>query len=222
MSIWAPVVAALGASALTGGLGFGTIWWQQRRADRAAALAKKSAAYQQLIAHSLSFTIRASTLRTVMQLRSGLGEGLDVAMRLRRALDPLEFHDWFAEGFAPINEAWSTIQIVGSCEAVQAATDLVNACADLVGVATEAGAARSKIGTAVKGLAWTQEQQDALVTSTAAVITAREAFITIARAELGSDAVALPSTAEEQHAELARAEAPIPSRRVGSAELPPG
>ena len=157
-----------------------------------------------------------------MQLRSGLGEGLDVAIRLRRALDPLEFHDWFAEGFAPINEAWSTIEIVGSPNAVLAATDVVDACADLIGVASQAGAARGKIGTAILGLAWTPEQQDALATSTEAVVTAREAFITIARAELGSDAVALPSRADEQDSELTSAEAPIPSRRVGLTQSPPG
>jgi hypothetical protein len=89
-------------------------------------------------------------------------------------------------------------------------------------VATEAGAARGKIETAVKGLAWTPEQQGALAASIAAVIAAREAFITIARAELGSNAVALPSMAGEQRDEPVRAEALIPSTGVGTAEPPPG
>jgi hypothetical protein len=55
MSIWAPVVAALGASFLTGIIRFGGIWWQQRRLARAAVVQEKSVAYHLLIAHSLSF-----------------------------------------------------------------------------------------------------------------------------------------------------------------------
>src|SRR5205807_2134102 len=116
----------------------------------------------QLIAHSLSFTIRAGALRNAMQVRSGFGEGFDVATRTRKPLDPLEFHDWFAQGTTPINEAWSIIEVIGTPEAVRTATDLMDACADLVGIATQAGEARRKVATAVKGLAWTPEQQKAL------------------------------------------------------------
>lgn len=105
---------------------------------------------------------------------------------------------------------------------MQAATDLVDACADLVGVATEAGTARSKLGTAVRGLAWTPEQQDALATSTAAVITARDAFITIAREELGSSVGALLSTVDEQRGGLTPAEPPFSSSAVGAGESPVG
>jgi predicted negative regulator of RcsB-dependent stress response len=61
MTIWAPVVAALGASILTGIFGFGGILWQQHRASQAAAAQEKSAAYHQLIARSLSFSARVRT-----------------------------------------------------------------------------------------------------------------------------------------------------------------
>jgi hypothetical protein len=186
VSIWAPVVAALGASGLTGALGFGTLWWQQRHAELAASSAKRIAAYEQLIAHSLSFSIRASTLRTAMQMRSGIGEGIDVATRLRRPLDPFEFHDWFAQGFTPINDAWSAIQILGSPRAVEAATSVVDACADLVGVATEPGSARGKLGTTLRGQAWTPGQQELFERATTHLIQAREAFVAVARWESGN------------------------------------
>jgi hypothetical protein len=198
------VVAAIGASGLTGAVGFGTIWWQQRHIDDRKAIGKKELAYRQLIAHSLSFSIRASALRNAMEMRSGLAEGMNVVTGIRRALDPLEFHDWLAQGFAPINEAWSTIEVIGIPEAVLAATKLVDACADLVGVATQAGQARGKAATAVKGLSWTSEQQNALETATQRVTEERQAFIRLAREETGTDAV-VPRLEQAQPDELTSA-----------------
>ncbi len=201
MSIWAPVVAALGASFLTGTLGFGTIWWQQRRRDRAAAAAGKSDAYYQMIAESLSFTIRARALRDTMRVRSGLKEGFDVTLRFRSALDPLAFHDWLAQGFEPINHAWSKIQLTGSAEAVSMATALLDACADVVGLATEPGKARGRVATAFLGLEWTAEQHEALAVAVRRVVEHRSAFVRIARSELGNEPVLLRLEATGQQAE---------------------
>jgi|SRR5947209_5326851 len=60
MSIWAPVVAALGASALTGIFGLAGIWWQQRRAEleRRDALLKRYLAQLQDAYESLWFRLR--------------------------------------------------------------------------------------------------------------------------------------------------------------------
>lgn len=190
MSIWAPVVAAVGASGLTGALGFGAIWWQQRRADRTATLARKNAAYQQLISRSLSFVVRSHTLRTVMQVRSGVREGVDVASRLRRPADVFELHDWLAQDFDPINEAWATVQVFGSVNAVAAATRVLDACADLLNTATRPGQARGRVTSVLKGLAWTPEQQRALTDATQRVVDEREAFIRLAREELNGERAA--------------------------------
>ena len=189
MSIWAPVVAALGSSLLTGITGFGVIWWQQRKRDAASARSAKGEAYHQMIAHSLSFTIRARTLRDAMRTRSGLGEGLDVVLRIRAPLDPLALHDWFAEGFEPMNQAWSKIEVVGSPAAVRTATKLIDACADIVSTATQSGVARSKFATVVLGLEWTDEQEQALERASRSVLNHRRDFIRIARAELGTPTV---------------------------------
>lgn len=192
MTIWAPVVAALGASFLTGTFGFGGIWWQQHRSGRAAATQEKSAAYHQLISRSLSFGVRASTLRNIMQSRSGLMEGVDVTFRLRRPFDHMELHDWLVKDYEPINDAWSKIQIIGTSEAIDVATQLLDACADLIGIATTPGNAHGKIASTVKGIAWTAEQQESLQAAIKHVVETREAFIRVARKELGKEAVALP------------------------------
>jgi hypothetical protein len=158
VSIWAPVAAALGSSLLTGGLGFGGLWWQQRHRDQVADRVEKGESYHQMVAQSLPFTIRASALRITMRTRSGLGEGVDVFLRLRRPSDPMELHDWLAQGFEPINLAWSKIQMIGSAEAVAAANKLLDACADVVTVATEFGRARGRVASTLAGLRWTPEQ----------------------------------------------------------------
>jgi hypothetical protein len=189
MSIWAPVVAAVGASALTGAAGFGTVWWQQHGSGQAADLARKRAAYHQLTSRSLSFSLRATTLRAAMEARSGLGEGIDVTLGLREPTDPLALHDWLARDSDPIYEAWSSVQVLGSVEAVDAATKLVDACAELVSVATRPGEGRGKLTSAFRGLAWTAEQEHALQAATERMADARQAFVTLARAELGPNAV---------------------------------
>jgi hypothetical protein len=211
MSIWAPVVAALG----TGIIGFGGLVWQQLHRDRKAASAEKGEAYHQMIAHSLSFTIRAQALRNTMRTRSGFNERLDLALRLRRPLDPMDLHDWLAEGFEPINQAWSKIEIVGSAEAIGVATELVDACADVVGLATQFGEARGRFRTYIRGFEWTAEQQKALDSAVKRVMKHRRAFVRLARKELGKTPVPLRLDAATEQRKVAETAAegaakPIP------------
>jgi hypothetical protein len=197
MSIWAPVVAALGSSLLTGGAAFGTIWWQERQRRTVDVLAGRDGAYLQLISSSLSFLIRARTLRDAMRARSGLGEGIDVALRIRQPLDAFSFHDWFSQGFDPVNQAWSKVELIGSPEAVNAATELMDACADLVAVAGSYGSARGRLGTAFRGIEWTAEEQEALQAEVERLVSCRTAFIRIARQEGGRTVIAPNDLAEE-------------------------
>ena len=202
MTIWAPVIAALGASFLTGAFTWGVGWWQERRRDRAATMQERAAAYHEFTSRSLSFTARANALRNAMQSRSGLKEGVDVTFRLRRPADALELHDWLAKDFEPINNAWSRIQLLGTAAAIDAATQLLDACADVLGVATSPGRAHGKIASTVIGLAWTESQQEELEAANKRVAEEREAFIKIARKELGAEEVILS---------LQRANQPDPS-----------
>jgi hypothetical protein len=191
VSDWAPVVAALG----TGAIGFGGLLWQQRHRDGAAAEAKRRDAYHQMIAESLSFSIRAHSLRPTMHARSGLGDRLDFDLRLRPRdpiemtlrsrppADPLQLHDWLAQGFEPVNQAWSWIEIIGSAEAVEAATQLLDACADVVKIATQIGGASGRIQSNLTGMRWTAAQDEALERATQLVAQRRGAFVRVARGE---------------------------------------
>jgi hypothetical protein len=198
MTIWAPVVAAIGASFLTGGFTWGVSWWQERRRDRAATIQERAAAYHELTSRSLSFIARVNSLRNAMQSRSGLKEGVDITLRYRRPVDALEIHDWLTKDFEPINNAWSRIQLLGTAAAIDAATQLLNACGDVVGAATSLGRARGKIASTVIGLAWTEDQQEELQAANKRAVAEREAFIKVARKELGAEKVTLPSERANQ------------------------
>jgi hypothetical protein len=187
-SLWVPVVAAVGASGLTGLSGFGAIAWQQRRIERAAKSATQAEAYRVLIEHSLSFTVLAHALRQTAELRSGLGEDLDVALGIRRPLDPLELYDRLAKGFEPINTAWAKIKVSGSPETGQLADQLVQACADLLDVAGEIGTARGKLQTRLRGPAWSADQRNALQAAIELVMATRTSLIGHARTGFGDQA----------------------------------
>ena len=186
------MVAALGAGGITGLLGFGTVWWQQRHRDQAEAAGRRHAAYLAMISHSAAFMTRAAALRTMMQARSGLKEGVDIVAGIRKPLDPLDLHDWIAQDYAPLNEAWSRVEIAGSAHAVRAATTLLDACGEMLGLATAAGEAHGKLASAVKGVAWTSQQQKALERATQRVAKSRHDFIALARKELALETVAFP------------------------------
>ncbi len=97
----------------------------------------------------------------------------------------MEVHDWFAQGYEPMNQAWSKIQVVGSVDAVRVAKELMDACADMVALAGELGRARGPFGTYLRGLEWTSDQQEALEATTNRMIGHRGALIELARKEFG-------------------------------------
>ena len=89
-----------------------------------------------MLARSMSVASRAQAMGLQMRLRSGLGEGLDVAARMRRPSDALELHDWMAADLAPMTEAWSVIWARGDQEMIRLANTLLGACSDLLGTST--------------------------------------------------------------------------------------
>ena len=127
-----------------------------------------------------------------MKTRSGLKEGVDVTFGFRKPSDPLELHDWLSKDFDPINEAWSKIQMIGTAESVDSATQLLDACGDLIGIATTPGAGRGKVATTVKGIAWTADQEEALQAALKRLTRCRESFVKVARKELRKDVIVLP------------------------------
>lgn len=172
MNTWAPVVAALGASLLTGLFTWGANWWVERRRDRTAERREKTLAYQQLISRSLTFCGRTEALRKLID--SALNENDAVRASLGRPFGQLDVYDWLEKDYVPINDAWSKIRVIGSPEAVDEATQLLDACAELLDLATSSG----------------DVDQQVLNDAGTRVIETGETFIRVARKEVGEEAVA--------------------------------
>ena len=67
-----------------------------------------------------------------MRLRSGLSEGLDVTLRLRKLADAMEFHDWMAQDVAPMHAALDEIWTRWDQDGVRLANDVAGKCMDLL------------------------------------------------------------------------------------------
>jgi hypothetical protein len=89
-----------------------------------------------MLSRSVAIMMRGQAIGLQMRLRSGLGEGADVMLRIRKPSDVFEFHDWLAADFAPMNRAWSVIWARGDQETVRLANQLLSTCSDLIGAAT--------------------------------------------------------------------------------------
>jgi hypothetical protein len=71
-----------------------------------------------VLSRSFTFSLRASALGDAMRLRSGLGEGLSIALWHSRPLDPLELYDWMDKDYRPRADAWTQVWAVGTQQAI--------------------------------------------------------------------------------------------------------
>lgn len=78
-----------------------------RRTAKDADRNRQHQAYVDLLVASFGVAQRADALLTATKLRSGLGEAFDVALRLRKPVDPLEVHDWINVDLSSLADAWS-------------------------------------------------------------------------------------------------------------------
>ncbi len=180
-NLWVPVIAALGSSFLTGLVAFGLEWWRSYRADKSARAERRSRAYSMLLTRSIVISQLASDLHFTMEVRSGLGAGVN----LLKPLDPLELADRLRAEAQPLYEAWSEVWVVGSKEAISEANDLVAQCGDVMGAATQRGEARSEFLRRIAGEKWTQEQLDKWQEELHSLAEARRRLGVIARREAG-------------------------------------
>ncbi len=198
-TVEATILAALLASALTGLLGFGTIYWQQERSDRNAVARTRATAYGELYAASLSLLFRGRSARQLMEQGSGLADRLDAELRFRRGQLPepairsrrhpegMDVHDWLAKGFDPLDTAWATIHVYGSPKGIELADDLVDLCARYLALATTPGTGRGRLLKFLAGVAWTADENNALDEARDRVMDARKALKDLARDELAAD-----------------------------------
>ncbi len=137
------VIAALGASALTGLASLGVVAFQEWRPGKASDQDALHAAVIELLSRSLAIAMRGQAMGYTMKIRSGLKEGFDIAMRQRKLVDPLELHDWMAQDWVPLNAALSEIWARWDQEGIRLANDVAGKAADLLGACTTTTPARS-------------------------------------------------------------------------------
>jgi hypothetical protein len=188
------LIAALGASALTGLASLGVVWFQEWRRGKASERDALRASVQELLSRSMAVAMRASTVGETMRIRSGLKEGFDIAMRHRKLLDGLELHDWMAQDLAPLNAALSDIWTRDNQEGVRLANEVVNKCMDLLGAST----ARQQVNGSLErmrrwamGEKWTPEMLAEYNRAIRELAEARKRYAEHARARLGHAAVEL-------------------------------
>jgi hypothetical protein len=186
-SVWAPVIAALGASVLTtAGLLPRDSWIRGHHRST-----ERLAAYQRLLAQSMVAGQAAAALRMTIKIRSGLTEGLDIALHHRRPLDPFDLADRFLRDFQPLFEAQTAVWAKGSQEAIPLANELVDRCIDLIGIATEPGQGGNRLSRYLRGEQWTDEQEEAFMKSHRALGESRRRLAELVRREGGVKSVDL-------------------------------
>jgi hypothetical protein len=216
MSFWAILGSACVGGAVTGSASFVTVRWQLRRTARNTNAAARAQVYGDVISGALAVATRADALHQAMRTRSGLKEGFDVTLGLRRPSDPLELHDWLAQDFGPLSRAWAQVELIDSPRVQQTASELVDALAELIKAATEMGTGRSMISEAIRGMAWTKEQEQELTKARDTAMAKRRAFIAAARADLQ----ALEASALADSLARIGAHEPVEASRLGGGEAP--
>ncbi len=182
---WAAVIAAFGASALTGLASLGVMWWQQHLRQKSAAQAAIDAAVTEMLSRSMAVSLRADAVGQMIKIRSGLMEGVDIVLtRVRKPLDMFEFYDWMAQDMAPMNAAWSAIWAHGDQELVMRANALLAACTELLSASTAGMPAETLLAKAkrtVAGERWTPEMLEEMHKALTTLAAAREQLAQYAR-----------------------------------------
>ena len=121
----------------------------------------------------------------MMEVRSGLREGLNVTLGIQKPLDPLAFTELLRSEIQPLYEAWSEVWAVGSKEAIAVANDVVARCGTVMGEAAQRGEAGTALSRFISGEKWTQEQLNQWQEELRGLAETRKRLGNIARREAG-------------------------------------
>jgi hypothetical protein len=180
-------MAALSGSALTA-IAMMLVERQRARNGRRDTLdSGRLDSYANVLTRSGLIAMTAETLRVTMQVRSGLAEAVNVAVRLRQPIEPFDLEERMRADFEPLWSAMARISVIGTPAAIAEAGRVVEAAAELLHEATARGDAGSPLARAIRGERWTAEQLSALERRRSDLAAARCAFANVARAELGSE-----------------------------------
>jgi hypothetical protein len=189
-SVWVPVVAALGASLLTGAASLGVAWKQARwhaAADRGQRLAS---ACSDVLSGSMLVANRARVLNATIRVRSGLTEATDIALHHRNPVDPLEVYDWLAQDHTALHKAVSEVWLRSPAILGTIASDIELQCARLLELATSLPDHRTFLQN-LKGV----KRDEAFVTAWLSEVEhlgqLRKSFLKAAQQELGEASASL-------------------------------
>lgn len=183
-SLWVPVVAALGASLFTGLASLGVAWVQaawRTSEDRRQHL---ETACSDVLSASMLVADRIRVLNATLQVRSGVAESLDVTLRHRKPVDPLELHDWLGQDMTALHKAVSEVWLRGEPSVGNLASDIELQCAVLLELATSVPGQRTFLQN-LKRI----ERDEAFIAKwlegTARLGTLRRTFLQVAQRSLG-------------------------------------
>jgi len=132
----AVVVAALGASSLTGLVTFGLDWWRARRTHREASQAALREACERLITAASMHAHRAGVLQQAALLRSGFPESLDIVLRHRKPVEVQDIADYQLGDLEAILAAQSTIWTLGDEPLIAGAGRVVMIAIEIISLST--------------------------------------------------------------------------------------
>jgi hypothetical protein len=193
--IWAPVVAALGASLLTIMGSFGLTHHRQKLRERAAREEGRSAAYRDLHGRSLDIMMRVRAVGEVMRLRSSRGEPRDIPLRGAEPVDLFKILEWIVPAFQPFSDAWSRVCAVGSQPGIDAGRSLVLAVYNLMSTAVSPASERGWLLEFLDGKPWTDLQRKTYEEAIDSINKERAELINVMRRESG----ARPAQLEDPH-----------------------
>jgi hypothetical protein len=195
---WIIFASSLSSAALAAVITLSVYGLQGRRDAKAARRHSRRQAYSRLLASTGIVVHTADTLHLMMETRSGLGEGVDVLLRVRRPLDAMDLHELLRPVITTLYEAMAEVSTVGTPEAVQLGNRVVSLCADVMQAATERGQARSPAAALLRGEKWTVEQLESSRATVQSLSAARAEFAALARRELGIEIIGAPIPQDQE------------------------
>lgn len=176
-SLWIPVVAALGASLLTGIFGFGGEALRDRRSGALDAERRRREAYIEFLIAANGQIAMVSTIRELRKMGTGLKPAVTID-------DPVAFLQQFNRESIVLFAAWTRVWLHGSQVAITISNRFVDAVIPAAGAATAQGKARPLVLSRLLGEAWTKEQEKEFADAVRNLGLIRIEFAKAARTEL--------------------------------------
>ena len=160
-----------------------------RSAARTALNDRRIAAYTAVVASAGSVGLAAGNVRLLLSTESGVKAS--PLLSGRRTSSVIELVNFLREGIDQLFRATAMVWACGTQESIRSANDLLDHSVTVMRLGSETGAARTAFLSTVRGLAWTEQQDDALQGGISRLATLRREFGELARRETGMGAVTL-------------------------------